>query len=379
MCSTLNCLNNTNLLANSSAIAAVSTSQSQPALFVTVLTYVDYVNRVVSSLMFIIYLVFVILLKELRTLNLLYVHHANFVGFIFVLMYMIYFTSSVPTTKDPVLFDQLCTATETIWGVVKYLRGYSVLLIALYRFMAVFYIEQFKTLNKSYALISAPIAVVWVLSVVLFLSTKFGFQTTYGNLFCIDGFSANLSNVIGYLTVSSFLCILVPFSLITLIYIMIRRKISQNRSITSSNHQSKTQTMAVNDPQSENKSLEMSLGQFSTLQETCATGISPMNRVKAQKQRARYEMKKNIRFNIQLIAMNICYIMCFSMSFVLSFRYVIVDFNERFYYFRQLLRILNILFQAMIPVLSLYFNPNISVRKIRREYFKNKIGNFGTT
>lgn len=83
----------------------------------------------------------------------------------------------------------------------------------------------------------------------------------------------------------------------------------------------------------------------------------------------RNELRKKKRLNQQLIAVMICYLMSFLVSFILQFRYIIQDFNQKFYYFRQILRILNVFFQSLIPVVSLYFNPHLG-RMIRRAISK---------
>lgn len=82
----------------------------------------------------------------------------------------------------------------------------------------------------------------------------------------------------------------------------------------------------------------------------------------------RHELQKTRRLNKQLIAVMICYFLSFLVSFVMNFRYIIPDFDKKFYYFRQVLRILNVFFQSLIPVVSLYFNPHLSgiLKKIQR-------------
>ena len=326
-------------------------------MFVTVLTRVDEVNRVLATLSFVVYFFFVLLIKELRTLSLFYVHHANLVGFIFVIMYMIYFKSTSPVTSDPAWFVPLCTITEVIWGLLKYLRSYSVILIAFYRLAAVFYPELFKKINKSYITILVPISFIWMLSGLVFAATKFGFNTTYGALFCIDGYSTNSTNTVAYLIVSSVLAIVLPFVANTVIYVCIKRRLDQTYFKLRQRVKRKT---ALDDSCITGTVINAS-GQF-----TGATVAS--SKSKRSVLGATSETRKNQRFNIQLISLNVCYLVCFVMSFILSFRYIIPDFNARFYYFRQILRVLNIFFQAMIPVLSLCFNPLFSYKNIKQVF-----------
>ena len=186
-----------------------------------------------------------------------------------------------------------------------------------------------------------PIIVEWILSIGLFLSIKYGYGTTYGSLYCIDGYSVSYESTLGYLITSSVLSILVPFTAITIIYLHIRHILTQNTIRVSSTIQ---------------------IGQLVEQENQFSTADNNASKNKIVKKST--DSKKNKRFNLQLISLNICYIICFTMSFILSFRYIIRNFNERFYYFRQLFRIVNIFSQAMIPVVSLVFNPNLTLEKV---------------
>lgn len=172
-------------------------------LFVTILTYVDYVNRILSMLIFFTYLVLVIKLPFLRHKSLLYVHHSNLVGFMFCVMYIFYFSHTMPSTSSASLNLIFCIMSEVFWSISKYLRSYSILLIAIYRLMAVFFLDAFKFMNASYILLYIPIFVIWIFSFIVFVATKFPFQTTYGNLYCIDGLGPTVTYTVNYLIVTT--------------------------------------------------------------------------------------------------------------------------------------------------------------------------------
>ena len=308
----------------------------------TLLTYLDCLNRILSALIFIAYFSLVLKYRELRTISLLYVHHANFVGFLFILMYLAYFSSTAPSTTNPKLNDLLCQLSEFVWAVLKYLRSYSVLLIAVYRISAVKNSKLFKFLNKSWINMSMPIVFIWITSIGLFLATKLTFRTTHGDLFCIDGYSTHLNSTIAYLTVTSVLGILAPFALTSVIYLLIRRYLRQSSQkfgrIVKLSYNNKSDTLNSN-----------------SLIEKISDPVSSESPI------SKSNLSKNQRLSSQLLALNLCYIMCFSMSFTLSFRYIIPEFNQRFYTIRQVLRILNVFFQTMIPIISIVYNPNISL------------------
>ena len=131
--------------------------------------------------------------------------------------------------------------------------------------------------------------------------------------------------------------ILIPFVGVTVIYVLIKHRLS----ITEAN-------LNKQQHQLENPTVNAEI----------------LKNDKSLKQK-RYELKKTQRLNSQLIAVMICYLLSFLVAFVLQFRYIIPDFNLKFYYFRQLLRILNVFFQSLIPIVSLYFNPRLT-RIIKR-------------
>lgn len=197
----------TTVISNNQSISNVTNAPSSPALqsdlFVTILTYVDYVNRILSMLIYITYAVFVVKYKFLRHKSLIYVHHSNLVGFLFCVMYIFYFGSSLPATSNSYANLVFCVMSEIIWSLLKYLRSYSILLIALYRLLAVFFIQLFKFFNRSYWLLLMPILLSWIFSGVVFVATKYGFHTTYGSLYCIDGLGRSLDETINYLIVTS--------------------------------------------------------------------------------------------------------------------------------------------------------------------------------
>jgi hypothetical protein len=310
------------------------------------LVYIDKIVRIFSILIFLFYFLLVLISKEQHKKNLIYVHHANLIGFLFCLMYLLYFKEKHPNFKSDDVNAVLCKLSELSWALLKYLRAYSILIIALYRLIAVFWSNLFKRLNSSLFKLLIPIFVIWSMSLVLFLSTKTIFNTTSGTFYCIDGFSENFRDKLSYLIVNTTLCIILPFSLIVIIYWMIRFELmkSQNR-IFPGQHQQK---MRSNSKRASNNIT------ITSTTSTTNNSSFPFNNNDVH--------LKNRRLNKQLIAMNFCYLACFTVSSILSFRYIIPNFNKNFYYLRQTLRVLNIFFQSLLPIISIYFNPNFSYK-----------------
>jgi hypothetical protein len=198
-------------------------------LSLRVLSHIDFANRVISMIIFALYFVAIVVTKDLRTKKLLYVHHTNFIGFLLCLMYIFYTNETNPTLfSDPRFNQLLCSVSEFAWSMLKYLRPYSVLLIAIYRFIAVFSNGTFKRINNSAFYLALPIIIAWTVSLGLFLGTKFLFKTTHGYIFCMDGYNKEFRNVLGYLIVSSALSFFIPLILVLTLYLQIRRKINNS-------------------------------------------------------------------------------------------------------------------------------------------------------
>jgi hypothetical protein len=282
----------------------------------------------------------------------------------FCVMYIFYFEQTLPSfPNNPRLNNLLCVLSEINWSMLKYLRSYSILLIALYRFLAVFYLTLFKKLNSSLIWLILPLLVLWLFSAIIFVSTKFGFQTTYGSLYCIDGFTTYLPNAIGYLTVTTIISLILPFLCITIIYYLIKKNSNANEK--------KINFETCNGEGTRRTTIEPSLTLGGFFGRRFTQGSSQMDANKSIKIK-KQELNKTKRLNRQLIALNICYLLSFSVAFVLNFRYIIADFNTRFYFWRQILRILNVFFQSLIPIVSLYFNRNIN-SFVKRLFRKHKL------
>ena len=282
------------------------------------MNYIDLTVRCLSFSIFVMYFLLVIFLRELRRSNLFYVHHANFINMIYVLIYLSFFNSTVPTLGSAFWNDFFCRFVEILFGFLKFQRSYSVLLIAFYRVTAVYAINFHKKINKTNLNIMLPVLLSWILSLVLALATKFAFNTSYSSSLCVDGYSIYLFEIINYLATTSVVSITLPFVLTMVFYFMIKKKLEKNSSLSS---------------------------------------ITTDKKAK--------QNRKEQRFSTQLIAINTCYIVSFSIAFVQTFRYIIPDFNTRLYYLRQSLRTLNLSSVAVLPIISIYFNPMITFRNMR--------------
>lgn len=80
----------------------------------------------------------IFLKADLQNRTLIFVHHANLIIFLFSLHYLLYLNFVHPNFNDERLSQTLCFISEVVWALLKVLRPYSVALIAVFRFIAVF-------------------------------------------------------------------------------------------------------------------------------------------------------------------------------------------------------------------------------------------------
>ncbi len=154
------------------------------------LSIFDDLTRILVLLVYIIYFLLVAWLKPFRTRNYLYLHHVNLIAFLFSIHLVAYLrTRSSPIDYIDLLPPSVCYASELAWSTSKYLRMYSLLLLAIYRFMAVFKIEFYKKLNKKPFNLFSVIILVWFLSLGFSLTLKYGLGTRPAGTFCRDGYS----------------------------------------------------------------------------------------------------------------------------------------------------------------------------------------------
>ena len=217
--------------------------------FIVFLTFIDILCRLFAFLLYVFYFVAVFLIKDLQRISLIFVHHVNFVNCIFCVHYLFYIYNLHPSFDDKTLNKVLCTISKTLWAVIRYARLFSMLAVAVYRWIAVYKVNLYKKFDISYSILLAQVALTWIISIILFVATKFAFNTTYGQLYCFDGFSDYTFDSIRYYVFTSVLGTLLPTFLVILIYILIShklhtlsKKLKNTPSNTSSKIKSKTNT-----------------------------------------------------------------------------------------------------------------------------------------
>jgi hypothetical protein len=170
---------------------------------ISLLAFLDYATRVFCLLTHLAYLLILLLNKELHERSMVQKHHTNLIGLLIGLHYCAWIGSSLPNTGNQALDVILCIISEFFWATSKYARGYSVLVLAIYRLIAVYKLNLFKEFVKSKVLATVSILIVWAISSLIFVVSKSLTHTLPGHIMCHDGYSPTLQNSIDYYLITS--------------------------------------------------------------------------------------------------------------------------------------------------------------------------------
>ena len=214
------------------ANASNKTNSTQPPIdYVNiVLNNVNIVVDVITLALHLAYFLLIFLSDELKKRTYLYANHAIVASIFYPILMTTYLFITYPNTPDPNLNRIFCTLTETAWIFSKYIRMYSILLIALYRYLAVFYIKWYKKINDSYVLLISPLVLIWIISIGCPIASKFIFQTTVSPALCLDGNSQSFGMTLGYFFFNYTIMIFVPAALILIIYVRITLKLNSMKA-----------------------------------------------------------------------------------------------------------------------------------------------------
>ncbi|CAF0729871.1 unnamed protein product [Brachionus calyciflorus] len=302
------------------------------------LTNLDYIVRFLNLFAQLFYVIAIVYLKDLQALPLVPMHHTNLIGLINAIHYCLWIISNQPDLRNDTLNEIFCSVSEATWGITKYARAYSILVVAIYRLIGVTRLTLYKKItNSKFAICS--IIIVWFLSAFIFLVAKYSTQTTHGKIYCYDGYSPNLiQNLIYYLLTSLFGYAL-PLILVIIFYVIIQIKlikISKNLNFTETH--SKPSSVEPDDSTRNNKETKKS--------------------VKHGKIHKKFHHKKEKKLAHQFIIINFLEFGSMVAFMMLSLNNIYPILNLNYYFLRQLLRIVNLSFQTAIPIMSLLYHPH---------------------
>lgn len=205
-------------------------SQIWDSKIIYILRYVDVIMRFYALTIYIGYFCIIFKRKEFRLLSFAFVNNVNLTGFLFIFHYVCYSFHSRPNTQNAILNEVLCRISEIIWASFKYLNTYSILLLAYYRYIAVCKFDFYNRITKTKSYIISPILILWCLSILFAITSKYLFNTSAGLVLCYDGYSIDVFKSIYYYIFTASFAIIIPSVLILYLYANLLKKL---RLVTS--------------------------------------------------------------------------------------------------------------------------------------------------
>lgn len=356
--------------------AVLSNTTNVTIVLDSFVNYLDNIMRVVSVLIHLVYIGFVVYLKDFRIRQMMYLHHVNMIGFIYCLHYTCYISSQAPTFDSPELNDVLCFISSMVWMVTKFLRMYSLLLLAFYRYVAVFHLTFHRKLTKNLFHMILAVVIFWVFSLIFALILKYSYNTSYSVFYCFEGDSDDLNVVISFLIVNNFFAIVVPSLLVVFVYIRIMIKVKKLTSKLSSQTATKSvnKVNAVNVLKQSKKERSSQTGKNtsqltstiqSTLPSTIFTSSNNLSNSNASSTGSNMATRRSKQANmaLQLILMNGVNLIGSAFSIIINARLKVATSNDNLglisesQYSRPMFRFIFLLTQSLIPVLSIVLSP----------------------
>lgn len=333
----------------------MNSSNNTPAVYDHLyesLLLVDNILRYFNVIIHLSYLVILAMSKSLQKRTMLYIHHATITNSVYGLMMFFYIFSPTPATGSKVLDKIICSLSEILWVFATYIRMYSILLISIYRYVAVFKISLYKKLNDSYFSLICPILVIWTLSLGFPIMSKYIFNTTHSAFFCIDGYSPIFLNSILYFFFNYSLMVIVPSILVVIIYLKIILKLKSISNKVRPLNGSPVSKTCLN-------SRDL----------VSVEGVSATNPSAQMEKTESLNSSKQRRFANQFILMCLSVVLSALVLSIFTLRNVIPNYLAIFHYYRPPFRVYINLSMLIVPFLSIYYHPS-------RNNFKQRVLKF---
>ena len=321
-----------------------SNSTQPPIDYVNIaLNNISIVVAIITLALHLVYFLIIFLSDELKKRTFLYANHAIVASIFYPILMTTYSFISYPNTADPNLNRIFCTVSEIGWIFSNYIRMFSILLIALYRYLAVFYITWYKKINDSLVLLISPLVLIWVISIGFPIAAKFMFQTGVSPSMCLDGYSLSPGLTLGYFFFNYTIMTFVPAILIIVIYVRITLKLNA----MSSNFHKPGVVNILQNQQTENSKL-------SNVGDTVREAQNKNNTAK----NTGFSDKKEKRFANQFLIL--CTFMMFTVIglSIFQLRNIIPGFFTVWINWRLAIKIWNGCNMAASPLTSIYFHPS---------------------
>lgn len=221
------------LLSSTNRTTNNNSSTNDSDTFTHALNYASIIINFVTLAVNLFYSVLIFVSKKLRKRQYLYLNHANFASLFYAALLAGFSISPYPNIISAQVSLQICRITEVMWLISKYIRVYSVLLIAAHRYLAVFKFDWYKRLNSSLLALVSPLLFAWLVSVVMPIASKYIFGTTVNpknSFYCLDGYSSSSRAVLSYFILNYTLLVFAPTFAIVFIYVRITQQLNLMRN-----------------------------------------------------------------------------------------------------------------------------------------------------
>jgi hypothetical protein len=324
------------------------------------LSIFDITNRIFSLIVHLCYLIALFKVNKLRKKSYIFINHFMFANFAYCSIYIFTIKSEKPNFSYEYLNHALCTIASIFWPIFKFVRFYSILLVSIHRFIAVFYISLFKTINSSKRNIIFCITFVWILAFSLFFITKYSFDTTYGVNNCHDGYSEELLDSLSYYFITMLLGTAIPTILVVVLYILIYKKLTKIYQKLSTNDEMKSRSNFYNKRESLSANNVKPVVQLNTIkfpEGSTRSCIKSQNASSASSSPSTTITSKTTqsKFANQFLMINLFLVISFSASSISGMRNIKESFNYDYYILIKIMRIINILSCNLIPIFSLLY------------------------
>jgi hypothetical protein len=146
-----------------------------------ILNHFDNAVRVFTILVHLIYILASRVHRKFRSRSLLFLHHVNFINFLNSLHQM-YLNDSAYVFNNNYSENLLnvnlrwimCSLSETMCLTLKFLCMYSLVLLGMYRYFAVYHLNMYKKITKCSSSILIFIVFTWIVSILLGMAFKVG-------------------------------------------------------------------------------------------------------------------------------------------------------------------------------------------------------------
>lgn len=324
------------------------TNLTKVDLLFEILIRIDHIFRYASVLVHLFYIVLLICIKEFQKKSLVFVNHACIVNIFYCLNTFFFIFGDKPTFGNENINELLCSFFEIAWVFASYIRSYSILLIAIHRYVATYNIVLYAKINSSNILITGAILIVWFISITFPLISKNFFETTRSSFMCLDGFSPIFINTLMYFIFNYFFMVIGPTFAVIAIYISILKKLKRvgykgkqhsiiDRIFISGNE------LSQNEKNFESKT------------------VTELKNYKKQK-----------RFANQFALMCLSVIATSIILSIFTLRNIIPRFLIIFHYWRPIFRIYILSAISVLPIIAVCYNPNRSFMLEKFKILKTK-------